>query len=353
MTNKLNLMPIVRHENRIKRINIEFSVFPKEHSESEEGSIPTRTSVNMAYDRETEYIMNLQNFKHELKTFFTPQQLVDYIFGFKFVGDLGLPAADKEKLLLRRDAQEYFNYLEHLNEKSYLESPYAQYIISKLGRTDRIRQLLEERKNLRTSLRIQYQKGMIDGNEYYNRINEFEDSIITALDELKGKLLDHMEDTILPSEFKMVDIRKDELEAFEELVNRQIAYSRHFDEDFICANGDYDRAIHYKRGRAQNNLVRLGLLKKIGEDQLLDNKEKLSLKKWHEDIVRSVTDFVVYKEYTTLQVCDLPWEDNQRLKLEHTSLKTNKDMLMIDLILELNSFLDDGLLLAYEREVKA
>lgn len=40
-------------------------------------------------------------------------------------------------------------------------------------------------------------------------MNAFEDSIIGALDELKGKLLDHMEDTILPSEFKMVDIRKD------------------------------------------------------------------------------------------------------------------------------------------------
>lgn len=97
----------------------------------------------------------------------------------------------------------------------------------------------------------------------------------------------------------------------------------------------------------------MGLLKKINEDQLLDNKEKLVLRKWHEDIVRSVTEFVVYNDYTTMQVGDLPWEDNQRLKLEHTSLKTNKDMLMIDLILELNNFLDDGLLLAYEREVKA
>lgn len=86
---------------------------------------------------------------------------------------------------------------------------------------------------------------------------------------------------------------------------------------------------------------------------MLDNKEKLALKKWHEDIVRSVTEFVVFNDYTTLQVGDLPWEDNQHLKLENTSLKTNKDMLMIDLILELNSFLDDGLLLAYEREVKA
>lgn len=41
------------------------------------------------------------------------------------------------------------------------------------------------------------------------------------------------------------------------------------------------------------------------------------------------------------------------MKLKHTALNVNKDMLVIDLILELSHFLDDGLLLAYEREVKA
>jgi len=78
----------------------------------------------------------------------------------------------------------------------------------------------------------------------------------------------------------MVDIRKEELSAFEELINRQIGYSRHFDQDFICANGNYAKAMQLKRGRAQNNYIRLGLLKKIAEDQLLDSKEKLQLKKW-------------------------------------------------------------------------
>jgi hypothetical protein len=145
----------------------------------------------------------------------------------------------------------------------------------------------------------------------------------------------------------MVDIRKEELSAFEELINRQIGYSRHFDQDFICANGNYAKAMQLKRGRAQNNYIRLGLLKKIAEDQLLDSKEKLQLKKWQDDIVRSVTEFVVYPEYTTLQLADLPWEDTQHLKLKHSALNANKDMLVIDLILELNQFLDEGLLLAY------
>lgn len=54
-----------------------------------------------------------------------------------------------------------------------------------------------------------------------------------------------------------------------------------------------------------------------------------------------------------MQVADLPWEDNQHLKLKHTVLSSNKDMLLIDLILELSHFLDEGLLHAYEREVKA
>jgi hypothetical protein len=52
-------------------------------------------------------------------------------------------------------------------------------------------------------------------------------------------------------------------------------------------------------------------------------------------------------------VADLSWEDMQHLKLRHSALNANKDMLVIDLILELTHFLDDGLLLAYEREVKA
>lgn len=59
------------------------------------------------------------------------------------MGDLGERAPEKERLVLKRDPQCYFDYLEQLHEKNYLESPYAQYIISKLGRTDRIRQLLE------------------------------------------------------------------------------------------------------------------------------------------------------------------------------------------------------------------
>jgi hypothetical protein len=50
---------------------------------------------NKAAERELDYIINLQNFKHELKTFYTPAKLVDFIFGFKFVGELGTRAADK------------------------------------------------------------------------------------------------------------------------------------------------------------------------------------------------------------------------------------------------------------------
>lgn len=79
----------------------------------------------------------------------------------------------------------------------------------------------------------------------------------------------------------------------------------------------------------------------------------MQIRKWHEDIARSVTEFVVYPEYTTLQIADLPWEDLQQLKLKHSALNANKDMLVIDLILELSHFLDEGLLLDYERQVKA
>jgi hypothetical protein len=345
VTNKLNLLPICKHEDRLQRLSLEFQVFSHENPPA---AVPAKS-----VDREVEYIINLQNFKHELKTFSSPKKIVDYIFGFKFINELHHRSPEKETLVLTRNAEEYFNYLEELNDKSYLESPYAKYIISKLGKSDRIRFLLEERKILRVNLRILYQKGLIDGSEYYAKVNEFEDQIIEALGELKSKMLDHMEDSLLDGEFKMIDIRKEELEAFEDIVNKQFGYSRHFDEDFICAHGNYDRALHLKRGRAQNNYIKLYLLKKLSENQLLDNREKALLKRWHEDITRSVSEFVVYPEFTTLQIADLSWEDMQLLKLKHSQLNVNKDMLLIDLILEFNHFLDESLIHNYEREVKA
>lgn len=198
-----------------------------------------------------------------------------------------------------------------------------------------------------------FQKGLIDGKEYYARVGACEDQIIAALEELKGKMLDNMEDSLLKGELKMLDIRREELEAFEELVGRQFAYSRHFDEDFLQANGDYQRAIRLKRGRAQNNYVKLYLLKKLAENQLLDNRERELLRRWHEEIGRGVSELVVYEEHTTLQIGDLAWEDLQQLKLKHSQLNVNKEMLLIDLILELDMFLDHSLVLAYEREAKA
>lgn len=42
-------------------------------------------------------------------------------------------------------------------------------------------------------------------------------------------MLDNMQDALLPNEFKMVGIRKEELEAFEDLISRQFSYSRQFD----------------------------------------------------------------------------------------------------------------------------
>lgn len=54
-----------------------------------------------------------------------------------------------------------------------------------------------------------YQKGLIDGNAYYAKINETEDKIIEALKDLKTKMLDHMEDTLLDGEFKMIQIKKE------------------------------------------------------------------------------------------------------------------------------------------------
>lgn len=62
---------------------------------------------------------------------------------------------------------------------------------------------------MRINLRSMYQKGLIDGNAYYAKINETEDKIIEALKDLKTKMLDHMEDTLLDGEFKMIQIKKE------------------------------------------------------------------------------------------------------------------------------------------------
>lgn len=85
-------------------------------------------------------------------------------------------------------------------------------------------------------------------------------------------MLDDMDDTLLAGELKMMQIKKDELEAFEYIIRRNYSYNRQFDTDFIYANGNYQKAIDLKRGRAQNNYTRLYLLKKLGENKLLNAK---------------------------------------------------------------------------------
>lgn len=85
-------------------------------------------------------------------------------------------------------------------------------------------------------------------------------------------MLDHMEDTLLDGELKMLDIKKDELQAFESIITKNISYSRQFDQDFIYANGDYEKALHLKRGRAQSNYIKLYLIKKITEKKTLNIK---------------------------------------------------------------------------------
>ena len=60
-----------------------------------------------------EYIINLQNFKREVKGTMDHQQIADMVLGFRFVDKLG---ADEEpeggrKKLLPRDPKSYFAYL--------------------------------------------------------------------------------------------------------------------------------------------------------------------------------------------------------------------------------------------------
>ena len=50
---------------------------------------------------------------------------------------------------------------------------------------------------------------------------------------------------------------------------------------------------------------------------------------------------------------DLPFSDLKMLKLNSCSLNANRDMLLIDLMMELSHFMDYSLLHTYEQQIKA
>lgn len=81
-------------------------------------------------------------------------ELLDFLFGFKFILDLKDNKEVKEHMTLQRDAEEYFCTLEALSQQTYLESPYYQFIIGKLSRTDRLRVLLDKRREVRAEKRL-------------------------------------------------------------------------------------------------------------------------------------------------------------------------------------------------------
>ena len=90
-----------------------------------------------------------------------------------------------------------------------------------------------------------------------------------------------MDGAILNAELKMVQLKKDEIDTFLSLIRQSFSYSRQFDIDFIAANGDYQQAIHLKRGRAQANYTKFYLLKKLADQRKLSEKEGDLLRDWH------------------------------------------------------------------------
>lgn len=101
-----------KHSERLKRLNLEFKLLKDNYSQPAEQPPATMTVSEI---KELDYIINLQNFKHELKTTFNAKSIVEYIFGFKFIQDIKKDQVDSSKVLLNRDPEEYFNYLEELH----------------------------------------------------------------------------------------------------------------------------------------------------------------------------------------------------------------------------------------------
>ena len=82
-----------------------------------------------------------------------------------------------------------------------------------------------------------------------------------------------MDNNILDGEFKMLEIKKDELEAFEQIIKTSFDYNRQFDTDFIVADGNYEKALNLKRGRAQQNFIKMHILHKLAIDEVLNRYE--------------------------------------------------------------------------------
>lgn len=108
MTNKINLLPICKHSDRVQRLEMSFKIFDDSNPNK---ALPTTKQESPTQSKELDYIINLQNFKHEIKTFYSPKKIIEYIFSFKFIHELHNRTPDKNKLLLTRNPEDYFNYL--------------------------------------------------------------------------------------------------------------------------------------------------------------------------------------------------------------------------------------------------
>lgn len=100
ITNKLSLLPICKHSERLKRLNLEFKLLKDNYSQTTEQPPATLVASEI---KDLDYIINLQIFKHELKTTFNAKSIVDFIFGFKFITDIKKDQVDTSKILLHRN----------------------------------------------------------------------------------------------------------------------------------------------------------------------------------------------------------------------------------------------------------
>ena len=91
----------------------------------------------------------------------------------------------------------------------------------------------------------------------------------------------------------------------------------------------------------------------MADGSSLSEKESELLDEWHREIIEGVSGLTVYEEYSKMLISELPWEDMQSLRLNSSSLNSNKDMLVVDLVMELNLFLDSSVIEDYEKRVKA
>lgn len=66
-------------------------------------------------------------------------------------------------------------------------------------------------------------------------------------------------------------------------------YDKEVDEDFVSVNGDYDKALLIKKAKAENNIIKYYLIRKMANNEEFSSDENKYIEKWKESIIKEIS----------------------------------------------------------------